>query len=277
MFLNFFYFFRYHGCECIKVKPEDEKKKLLLKTRREKTSEKHRLLTSSNEIKLVTMKECEFRDLVETDPDLREFHDQWDPTFDVPRGKKLSQQDVKDAVTSGKLFGVGVISVKVPVSWEGSGFVHPLSPQEFFEVFPPVFQCRDVPFSKIGPYMQTCIKEKQLVDKAAAVTRTHIRRCETEGQPLDRGKLARAIREIEFREPPPQKLLVSLMGTERLVVTSPLMSWYWTHGLTVYVEEFIQYKPVPCFRPFAQMVTEARQTGNSVQARGMKILGNSGE
>ena len=246
-----------------------------MKSRREETEKTMQLLRSSEDFDLVTIKECEFRAAVEADQDLKMFHDNWDPTFALHRGRKLSQSDVQSAIKSGTLFGVGVISVKVPSTWEGTGFYHPLSPREFFQVFPPVFQNREVSFKDIGPFMQSCIRQRQLNEKAVAIAKLGIRRSQREGRVLDLRAVAREVRRIKFKEPPPQRLLVSVMNSERLVVTGDLICWYMSHGLTVFVEEFIQYKPAACFLPFVKTVTKARQSANEIHGRGMKLLGNS--
>ena len=79
---------------------------------------------------------------------------------------------------------------------------------------------------------------------------------------------------------PRRSLIGSMFGTQILLAT-PLLRWYLSHGLRVErIHEVIQYKENDCFRDFGNAVSEARRAGdkdpsNSILADTMKLLGNS--
>ena len=249
----------------------------LMQKRREATRSKKAHLRSNPRIVLVTLKECEYRQLLKRDSRLKRFHERWDCTFGSPgkKQKQLGNSEMLQAIREGKIYGVAVASVRVPSTWESSGFQHPLSPREFYEQFPPIFQTTLVGFQDVGPYMQAVLRENQLNEKAAKVVRSHVKKSREEGVPLNLRTVAVAVSKIRFSVPPPQRLLVSVMKSNRLVCSSDLLSWYDRHGLQIFVEQFVQYKPIACFRAFVQKVTRARQEGNFIQAQSMKVLGNA--
>lgn len=247
--------------------------------RREATESKKIHLQSNPDIHLVTMKECEYRELLKRDPHLKKFHDEWDCTFmssQKKRGKKrLGNSEILQAIREGKLFGVTVASVAVPSTWEDGGFQHPLSPREFYEQFPPIFQSTLVGYQDVGAFMQSVIRQNQVNDKVAALVRKHIRESREKAASLDFEALAAAVSKIRFTPPPPQRLLVSLMKTNRLVCCTDLLAWYDSHGMKIYIDHVLEYKPIACFLPFVEKVTLARQKGDDVTARSMKVLGNA--
>lgn len=246
-----------------------------MQTRRENTEKKKALFERNHpDLTLISKKECDYRRELKTDPELKRFHYTWDCTFGGGRGRgtgKLSNSDMLEAIREGKLFGIGVASVRVPSSWEGTRFQHPLSPMEFYQAFPPLFQTTLVEYQDVGEYTQRIIRENQLTEKAANVVRKHVTKSREKGVNLDFESLARDVSRIKFRPPPGQRLLVSVMGSNRLVCSSELLQWYDSHGLLIDLQHFIEYKPVSCFRPFVERVTEARQKGNTVQANSMKV------
>ena len=235
------------------------------------TEEKRILFESNPDVTLRTMKECHFRRMIMQDRELAQFCRQWDCTLDRGKKKKYGNSEMIQAIRDGKLFGVGVASVAVPTSWEGTGFSHPMSPQEYYEHFPPIFQTTLVGYEEVGPYMKKVIRENQMHDKREQVVKRHRERSRAKGEPIDTKALARDIAKIKFCPPPAQRLLVSVMESNRLVCSSDLLAWYSNHGMTVVLEEFLEYKPLVCFGPFAAKVTEARQKGNEVQAKTMKV------
>ena len=125
--------------------------------------------------------------------------------------------------------------------------------------------------------MQKCIRQSQLEEKAVRVVRRHVSSAKLDGRSVDRRGVYNDLVKVRFKEPPPQRLLVSLMKSDRVICTTPLLKWYREHGMSITLLEFIQYTPKMAFLPFVQMVTKARQEGNPVVAKTMKILGNSGE
>ena len=268
----------------MRIKDDDVRLRALMLERREATERKRARFNSNVDVVLVSMKECDFHRLRKTNPQLKTFYHQWDCTFASSQKKKkkkkskkkLSNSDMLQAILQGTLFGVAVAAIRVPSSWEGTGFYHALSPQEFYEQFPPLFQTTLVEFQDIGSYMQTVIRENQLSHKAAKVVRLHIQRSREKAVSLDYQAIAAAVSKIRFHPPAAQRLLVSVMKSNRLVCSSELLSWYHRHGLQICLEQFLEYKPVACFRSFVTKVTEARQNGSGVEARSMKVLGNAG-
>ena len=257
----------------MRVKEGDEATRKLMQTRRESTERKRALFELNHpHLSLITMRECDYRRLLRIDPELKKFHDEWDGTFrGGGKDGKLNNSEMLEAIREGKLFGIGVASVAVPLTWEGSGFQHPLSPMEFFQAFPPLFQTTLVGYEDVGEYTQSVIRENQLTEKAGKLVTSRIARSREKGVPLDLESLGRDVCRIKFRPPPPQRLLVSVMKSNRLVCSSDLLQWYDSHGLQINLEHFIEYKPVTCFSPFVRKVTEARQKGNDVQSKGMKV------
>lgn len=275
--------FQFHGCYwhahfCVDVDPADAKKVEFLRRRRQDTETSDRLFAESNDYNLEVIYECEFLRQMAANPELREFYENWDPTFMVKGKKKkkkkktkLKQEDVLDAIADGRLFGVAVVAVSVPSTWSGA-FSHPvLSPREYFEMFPPVFQNRLVSYDDVGEFMQKCIRKRQLTDKLKKVLAQYQQRCRDQGRGANRRELLRLVAKVRFTKPPARRLLVSLLGSDRLVVTTPLVQWYMAHGLEVTVLEMLQYRAEPCFKSFVDMVTKARQSGSEVQARTMKV------
>jgi hypothetical protein len=259
----------WHGCPCIRVAPDDEKKKKLLLERRQRTEMNRRRIEQDGRYKVVTMRECDFKKQMAGDVELFQFVQSWDPTFSSV--KELRQEDMLSAIEDGTLFGVVCATVCLPTSWMGK-FQHPLSPQELYEIFPPLFVNRLVSFDDVGAYTQGCLRQKQLGEKALVVVKRHSAKRKLDGAPVDRRKLFRELCQIKFVKPKPQRLLVSLLNCDRMVVTTPLLRWYIQHGMVVTVHEVLQYKAVRCFSKFVSMVTAARRAGNgSIKSKTMKV------
>ena len=260
----------WHGCSCIRVDPEDVKKKKLLLERRERTEKTRERIQQDGRYTLVTMKECQFKRQMADDEELFHFAQSWDPTFSTKR-RELKQEDVLSAIEDGTLFGVVCATVTLPTSWTGK-FQHPLSPQELYEIFPPLFANRSVSFDDVGPYTQSCMRRKQLQEKAMTTVKRHATKRKLDGTPVDRQRLLQDLCRIKFTKPKDQRLLVGLMNCDRLVVTTPLLQWYIRHGMDVIVHEVLQYKPVKCFGEFVKMVVKGRQAGKgSVKSTTMKV------
>jgi G:T-mismatch repair DNA endonuclease (very short patch repair protein) len=271
--------YQFHGCwwhghSCLKLDPKDLKKAELVKRRRTETERADRKFQESDDYSLVIMYECEFRRQLLKNRELKDFFDNWDPLFKKKKKKKkLQQHDVLEAIADGRLFGVAVVTVSLPSTWTAGAFSHPvLSPREYFEMFPPIFQNRLVAFDDVGAFMQKRIRERQFRDKMKNAHEQYRQRCRVETRTVRREELLRIAAKITFTKPAPRRLLVSVLGSSRLVVTTPLVQWYLSHGLNVTVLEMLQYKPEPCFASFVQMVTSARQSGSDVQARTMKVI-----
>lgn len=211
------------------------------------------------------------------DKALRNFVSTRDPPFFRKTGKKpVSHERLLQAIEKGELFGLGCISVTVPASWPfGAVVQHALPPRRFFEQFCPIFQNRMVGFHDVGPFMQRHVIKTQMSEKISHVLAKHSRRAALEGRMVDCKLLAQDVRRIKFVTPPPRRMLISTLSSEKLVVTSPLIQWYVRNGLEVRVLHFIEYTPARCFGEFVKGVTRARQTGGALQALNSKIIGNA--
>jgi hypothetical protein len=61
-------------------------------------------------------------------------------------------------------------------------------------------------------------------------------------------------------------LIGSYFGTQ-IMVASPLLKWYYTHGLDVTnITAFIEYEPVRCFQDFTEEISEARRKADHDQS-----------
>ena len=80
----------------------------------------------------------------------------------------------------------------------------------------------------------------------------------------------------------PRRMLVGSYHGDKILLATPLLRWYLSHGLVVdRVYQIIEYEPNPCFRQFGESVSTARREGDSdphktIIADTMKLLGNSG-
>ena len=80
----------------------------------------------------------------------------------------------------------------------------------------------------------------------------------------------------------PRRMLVGSYQGEKILLATPLLQWYLTHGLVAeQVYQIIEFQPNPCFRRFGESVSTARRGGDSdpnktIIADTMKLLGNSG-
>ena len=72
------------------------------------------------------------------------------------------------------------------------------------------------------------------------------------------------------------------MKGEKILLTTPLLRWYIEHGLVVdKIYQIVEYIPKTCFKPFGEMITDARRAGDAdpnkqLIADTMKLIGNSG-
>ena len=79
----------------------------------------------------------------------------------------------------------------------------------------------------------------------------------------------------------PRRMLVGSYRGDKILLATPLLRWYLTHGLVVdHVYQIIEYSPKPCFRHFGESVSAARRAGDAdpdkaIIADTMKLLGNS--
>ena len=79
----------------------------------------------------------------------------------------------------------------------------------------------------------------------------------------------------------PRRSLIGSMFGSKIMLATPLLRWYLSHGLVVdHVYEVVEYSRRNCFRAFGESVSNARRAGdrdqsNSILADTMKLLGNS--
>ena len=78
-----------------------------------------------------------------------------------------------------------------------------------------------------------------------------------------------------------RKLLIGAMKAEKILLHSELLQWYLSHGIVVTkLYQVIEFTPNRCFRPFVNLVTNARRNGDNDPsmkpvADGCKLLGNA--
>ena len=79
----------------------------------------------------------------------------------------------------------------------------------------------------------------------------------------------------------PRRMLIGSYRGDKILLATPLLRWYLTHGLVVdHAYQIIEYSPKPCFRHFGESVSAARRAGDAdpdkaIIADTMKLLGNS--
>lgn len=209
-----------------------------------KREEKTRKITQYLRLKghkVVEMRECTFRNNIRFNTKLNQFVQSRTSSFN--RGR-MSARDVIAAVMNGKLFGMVECDIRVPESWP-SHFNHPsMTPYEYFSEMSPLFCTTDIPFDVIGSHMQNHVKRFNLCTK-------------------------------------PRRLLVGGMRARQLLIATPLLRWYISHGLEISkIYQTVEYTPQKCFQNFVRDVSNARRKGDvdpskSILADTRKLEGNS--
>ena len=121
----------------------------------------------------------------------------------------------------------------------------PADLREHFAEMLPVFKNALVTRDDIGPYMRQYAEEYNILKK-------------------------------------PRRMLVGSYRGDKILLATPLLRWYLTHGLVVdRVYQVIEYEANPCFQRFGESVSTARRAGDAdpdkaIIADTMKLLGNSG-
>ena len=116
--------------------------------------------------------------------------------------------------------------------------------QDHFAEMQPIFKNANVSRDDIGPFMRQYAEENDIMST-------------------------------------PRRMLIGSYRGEKILLTTPLLRWYITHGLVVDHEyQIIEYEPKPCFRHFGESVSTARRNGDvdpdkAIIADTMKLLGNS--
>ncbi len=184
---------RYHGCDCITAK--DEKTRVLMAKRAAETRRVERLFEQSD-YTLISMRECDFKERLEHDAELREFVRSRQPAFFRETGTRISQRELLHAIKTGAVFGLARVKASVPSEWLGDYRHERLSPREFYDVFCPLFENKMVPYSALGSYMMGHIRSRQLAEKCEAVLRRALAGSRATGRPINRCLLAAEIARI---------------------------------------------------------------------------------
>ena len=149
------------------------------------------------------------------------------------------------------------------------------SRSSIIDLYPPIFQTKLVNMSDVGEYTIRLVMRQQLSSKCNEVLRSHVEKAKAGEGKMNMNRLARDIRSMKFVPPPPRRMLISSMKSDRLVISSPLVRWYLERGLDVQIMQFIEYRRMKCFALFVDKVSKARQSGNAVTALALKTVGNS--
>ena len=121
----------------------------------------------------------------------------------------------------------------------------------------------------VPPELRPYFSEMQPIFKNTTVTRDDI------------GPFMRQYAEEHDIMSTPRRMLVGSFHGIKLLLATPLLRWYLTHGLVVdRVYQVVSYSPKPCFQNFGDSVSAARRAGDadpdkSIIADTMKLLGNS--
>jgi hypothetical protein len=233
----------WHACSCVKATNQNNK---WLERKREETRLKREYLESEG-YEVCYIRECDFKRQIKNDSLLSEFISSKRPVFYQKYPRAVSESTIIDAISWGLLYGIVDCDIQVPETWDQSHVEidEEEGPQQYFGEFSPLFANTDIPFDKIGDHMQQHVIDKGLSQK-------------------------------------PRRSLVGGMKAKRLLLGTPLLQWYINHGLQITaIYEVVEYNPLPCFREFGGMVTDARREGDkggdsSVIPNTMKLIGNSG-
>ena len=77
----------------------------------------------------------------------------------------------------------------------------------------------------------------------------------------------------------PTRYLIGSMWAEKILMITPLLTWYIKHGLEVTkIHQIIEFAPKSCFKAFADRVSNDRRNGDSdpalkVVAETSKLIG----
>lgn len=114
---------------------------------------------------------------------------------------------------------------------------------EHFEEMPPIFKNTDISKDDIGEHMKTYAENEGLMKK-------------------------------------PRRSLIGSMFGKKILLATPLIQWYLSHGLVIERIRGDSVSQNNCFRGFGEAVSDARRAGdidtsNAILADTMKLLGNS--
>ena len=79
----------------------------------------------------------------------------------------------------------------------------------------------------------------------------------------DIGEYMKTFAEEQNIMPQARRSLIGSYFGEKVLLATPLIKWYLEHGLDVtHIYQVIEYRPVPCFQPFGEAVSDARRAGD---------------
>lgn len=187
------------------------------------------------------MRKCIFHNNICSNLRLKKYTDSRKPN--ISQGH-LSLEEVIVAVISDKLFGMVECDIRVPDRWPAH-FSHPtMTPFECFSEMSPPFCTSDIPFDVIGSHMEHHAKAFHLSTK-------------------------------------PRRLLVGRMRVRQLLIATPFLKWYISHGLEVTkIYQTVEYTSQRCFQSFVSDVSKSRRQGDAdptkaIVADTRKLKGNS--
>ncbi|XP_072043754.1 uncharacterized protein [Amphiura filiformis] len=114
----------------------------------------------------------------------------------------------------------------------------------YFEEMTPIFKNVNISVDDIGPFMANYAEEHEIMTTA-------------------------------------RRSLIGSMFGEKVLLATPLLKWYLTHGLEVtHIYQVVEYLPKACFKAFGNAVSDARRAGDvdpskAIIADTMKLIGNS--
>ena len=239
--------YEFQGCYfhphvgCALVHDTDDPKRQELMKKRMERTQFKRKCLEDLGYKVVSIQECEYKKDIESEID--EIQDQYLPTFYQENKSTLSEWWILKCIENESLFGLVECDIAVPDEWP-RGKERDMSPKEYFSEMAPLFCTSDIPFEHFGSHMQEHVKKHGLPQK----NRT---------------------------------LLVGGLSAKNILLTTPLLRWYITHGLVVSsIHRVIEFQPQRCFRDFVTNVCDARRAGDvdkskEMIANTMKLLANS--
>lgn len=185
--------------------------------------------------------ECEFLNDIQKNANLKAFVESRRPQ--TPQ-RNVNQDEILNAVKDDRLFGMVECDIRVPQNWP-LHFQYPsMTPYEYLQEMSPLFCTTDVPFEVIGEHMQQDARQFEQSRK-------------------------------------PRQLLVGGMKAKQILLATPLLRWYLSHGMEVTkIYQVVEYQRQTCFSRFAEQVTVARQQGDVDPSKAIisdteKVRGNA--
>ena len=147
--------FNYDGCywhahSCQK-EPETEKDKQRFEIARQRTKDRDEYYKSLG-YNVRTIRECEFRKEIKSDPKLKEFIKSQRPKYF--KNKCMTEQEILNDIKSNKMFGVVEVDIQVPSHL-----------YDKFSEMSPLFCTSDIPFQAIGRHMEDFVNDVGLSKK----------------------------------------------------------------------------------------------------------------